>query len=73
MIMTIIYSIKETQQMARKLIIVNLKHHTHIDDFALNVYPTCSLYDLNDAQLDIRVSMLEFDDRVGGNASRVFS
>ena len=26
MIMTIIYSIKETQQMARKLIIVNLKH-----------------------------------------------
>ena len=55
--------------------ILFVKHitHTHIDDFALNVCPTCSLYDLNDAQLDIRVSVLEFDDRVGENASLVFS
>ena len=33
MIMTIIYSIKETQQMARKLIIVNLKHEHHATIF----------------------------------------
>ena len=33
MVMTIIYSIKETQQMARKLIIVNLKHEHHATIF----------------------------------------
>ena len=33
MIMTIIYSIKETKKMARKLIIVNLKHEHHATIF----------------------------------------
>ena len=33
MIMTIIYSLKETQQMARKLIIVYLKHEHHATIF----------------------------------------
>ena len=49
------------------------KHITRIDDFPLNGYPACSLYDLNNAQLDMRVSVLDDEDGMGENASRHFN
>ena len=49
------------------------KHITRIDDFPLNGYPACSLYDINDAQLGIRVSVLDKDDGSGENASRLLT
>ena len=45
--------------------ILYFKHITHIDDFPLNGHPARSLYDLNDAQFEIGVSVFDNEDGMG--------
>ena len=52
--------------------ILYFKHIINIDDFPLKRYPAYSLYNLNEAPLDIRVPAIDDEVGVGENASRHF-
>ena len=52
--------------------ILYFKHIIHIDYFPLERYTAYSLYNLNEAPLDIRVPGIDDEDGVGENASRHF-